>query len=188
MKRFKALGLIIVLVLVLTLQVGCGGSNVSDTSGTKNEAQSDSSAVIDTSKLLTKADVEAVLGAPAKEQPVKTNVMNQKIYFFEPVKQGTQVRFVQLSVVQTSEMPEKLTKYGTNAKSLFADTTKMIEGATPVPGIGDKAVWGGHGLKMGSGLHILKGDVYLNIDVGLGDGPKDLEAEKKLAKIVLDRM
>ncbi|MGE5415586.1 MAG: hypothetical protein ACM3UZ_02245 [Acidobacteriota bacterium] len=188
MRSFKWISLVLVFILVLSLQFGCGQSKVSDTSATKSETQSDSGAIVDTSKLITKADAEAILGEPVKEPRVNTNVMNQKIYFFDPVKQGTKVRFVQLSVVQTAEMPEKITKYGTNAKSLFDQTTKMIEGATPISGFGDKAVWGGHGLKVGSGLHILKGDVYLNIDVGLGDGQADLEAEKKLAKTALDRM
>jgi hypothetical protein len=146
------------------------------------------STLVDPAVLLTKADAEAILGTPVKDPEVTTNPMGQKILHYSPAAQATKVRYVQISVNQTAAMPERMTKNGMSAPKLFADSAKLLGEVQVLSGFGDKAFWGGSGLKAGAGLHVLKKDVYFSIDVALGSEQADRQAAEKLAKQALSRM
>ena len=151
-------------------------------------ASSEAGALVDPAMLVTKADVEAVLGAAVKDPKVTTNPMGQKTVFYSPAAEGTKVRYVQISLNQTAAMPERMTKNGMSAPRLFADTAKMLSDLKEVPGLGDKAFWGGSGLKPGAGLHVLKGHAYFAVDVALGNEQACRQAAEKLARQALSRM
>ncbi|MEW6364311.1 MAG: hypothetical protein AB1714_06685 [Acidobacteriota bacterium] len=145
-------------------------------------------ALVDPAVLLTKADAEAVLGTPVKDPEATANPMGQKIVHYSPAAQGTKVRYVQISVNQTAAMPERMRKNGMSAPKLFEDSARLLSGVQMLTGFGDKAFWGGSGLKAGAGLHVLKGDVYFSVDVALGSEQADRQAAEKLAKLALSRM
>jgi hypothetical protein len=144
--------------------------------------------LVDPAVLLTRADAEAVMGTPVKDSTVTTNPMGQKILHYSPVTEGTKVRYVQISVNQTAAMPDRMTRNGMSAPKLFEDSARLLGAVQQVSGFGDKAFWGGSGLKAGAGLHVLKGDVYLSIDVALGNEQADRQAAEGLAKQALSRM
>jgi len=144
--------------------------------------------LVDPAALLTRADAEAVLGTPVKDPEVTTNPMGQKILHYSPVAQGTRVRYVQISVNQTAAMPNRMTRNGMSGPKLFEDSAKLLGTVQRLSGFGDKAFWGGSGLKAGAGLHVLKGDVYFSIDVALGNEQADRQAAEGLAKQALSRM
>jgi len=174
-----------ILPLFLLTVVACGGSTSSESAAAPGPA---ATALVDPAVLLTKADAEAVLGTPVKDPEVITNPMGQKILNYKPVAEGTQVRYVQISVNQTAAMSERMIKNGMSAPKLYDDSVKLLGGVEQVSGFGDKAFWGGSGLKAGAGLHVLKGQVYFSIDVALGDEQADRQAAEKLAKQALGRM
>lgn len=91
-------------------------------------------------------------------------------------------------IITTADMTEKMQEGGYNAARLYEDSLKLLEDAQEVKGLGEKAFWGGNGLKMGAGLHVLDGDVYFSITVALGEEEADLQAAKKLAPKVLKRL
>ncbi len=167
-------GYVIVTIILLTLTIA-----TTDGAG----------ALVDPAVLLTRADAEAALGAPVKVPEVTTNPMGQKILHYTPAAQGTKVRYVQISVSQTAAMPARMTRNGMSAPKLFENSLRLLgTSAQNLTGFGDKAFWGGSGLKAGAGLHVLKGDVYFSIDAALGNEQADRTAAEKLAKQALGRM
>lgn len=144
--------------------------------------------LVDPAVLVTRADAEAVLGTSVEEPAMTTNPMGQRILHYSAAAQGTKVRFVQISVSQTAAMPEKMIRNGMSAPKLFDDSVKLLGAVQMVSGVGDKAFWGGSGLKAGAGLHVLKGDVYFSVVVVLGNEQANREAAEKLARQALSRM
>ena len=177
------------LSLLLALPLACGGSKT-PAPGTAAQAEPGAKPVslADPAALLTKADAEAVLGAPAGAPETRDNPMGQKIVFYSPAESGKSVRFVQLSLVQTGAMPDKMRANGQSAPKLFADTAQLLGNTKEMPGLGDKAFWGGRGLKAGAGLHVLKGETYFTVGVAMGDEQADLQAAEKLARQILTRL
>ncbi|MCL4441425.1 MAG: DUF3558 domain-containing protein [Firmicutes bacterium] len=176
--------LALLMFCVLLLAAGCGGSGKAgapqgDAGGAKETARG----LVDPCALLTRAEVEAALGEQVKEPEFKDskNPLGQKLCFYAPVSEKAD-RFIQLSVVQNGGMAKNLREQGYNVEQLYRDTKKNFADATPVPGIGDEAFWGT------SGLHILKGNVYLNISPGNTSKPENLELAKRLAGIALSRL
>ncbi|MEW5912954.1 MAG: hypothetical protein AB1814_10390 [Thermodesulfobacteriota bacterium] len=134
--------------------------------------------------ILTQADAQGVLGQNVKSAMSRgPNAIGQSICFYEVTK-GTAVRYVQLSLT----LPPPAMRKNMNAAQLFAQTKASVQGAQSVPGVGDKAFWGGSGLKAGAGLHVLKGDYYLTVDVASGDPARNLDQAKKLAAELIKRL
>jgi hypothetical protein len=134
--------------------------------------------------LITQEDAAKALGmkvAPGK--PTNPNPIGQTICFFDG-EGADKVRYVQ---VQLTLPPPKMRKNMSAAK-LFAGITGNLDGGQPVEGIGEKAVWGGSGMKMGAGLHVLLGDYYFTVDVASGDANRNLAEAKKLAKMIVEKL
>ncbi|HEY3374791.1 MAG TPA: hypothetical protein VGK02_06990 [Candidatus Aquicultor sp.] len=98
------------------------------------------------------------------------------------------VEFAQLSVVQTAGMDAQLKATGYTAAKLFNDSKAQAKTTQDIPGIGDSAYWFGNLEQEPAGVHVLKGDVELNVSATLKDKQATLEAEKKLAAIVAGRL
>jgi hypothetical protein len=177
----------LILSLFLLL-VGCSDSGQKNTPPGNSGAAQDtatSKGLIDPAALLTKAEAEALLGEPVKEPKNETrdtnNPLGQKICFYDPVS-DKETRFIQLSLVQNEGLAKTLTAQKYDVKQLYTETKKMLGEVTDVPGIGDEAFWGTNG------LHILKGNVYLNISVGNSSKPENLELAKQVAAKALPRL
>jgi len=169
---------------VLLFVAGCGGSGKTgapqgDAGGAKETAKG----IVDPRALLTKAEVEAALREQVREPEFTDtkNPLGQRLCFYSPVSEKAD-KFIQLSVVQNEGMGKSLRDQGYNVEQLYKETKKNLADAKPVSGIGDEAFWGANG------LHILKGNVYLNISVGNTSIPENLELAKVLAEKVVPRL
>lgn len=98
------------------------------------------------------------------------------------------MKFVQLAI--SSDAQSKAMKVAEQ----FENNKHYIQNVKSISDIGDVAYYGGSGLKVGAGLHVLvknKG-VLLDIQVGLGrgnsDAQKHLEIETSIAKKVIERL
>jgi hypothetical protein len=135
---------------------------------------------------LTAAEASQVTGlqfAAPQRQPA--NPLGQSICFFDP-QPAKGMRFVQLQLV-TSSSPELKDK-GFTAESLYDNNTGFMDGAQPVAGLGDKAVWGGAGMKMGAGLHVYARGAYFVVLSQAGDAGRSLAQSRELARIILDKL
>lgn len=184
----KALCLCAVLLLTIScLSAGCAKDSVQENPRNDSE-QLQAVDSLDPALLITREDAEAILKEPCKEAAITTNPMGQQVCFYEPQTEGMTVRFVQLSVISSDAMTEQMKQQGYDAAQLFEDSKNLLEDIEEVPDYGDQAFWGGNGLKAGAGLHVLKGDVYFSVVVGLGEEAADLEAARELARKVLNRL
>lgn len=169
---------------VLLFAAGCGGSGKAGApQGDAGGAKKIIKGLVDPRVLLTRAEVEAALGEQVKEPEFTDtkNPLGQKLCFYSPVSEKG-ASFIQLSVVQNEGMSKDLRKQGYNVDQLYTETKKNFTDAKPVPGIGDEAFWSTNG------LHILKGNVYLNISVGNTSKPENLELAKRLAEKAVSRL
>ncbi|WPL18815.1 hypothetical protein Thiowin_03906 [Thiorhodovibrio winogradskyi] len=134
--------------------------------------------------VLGKARVAEVTGLQVEEVETQApNPLGQSICFFSLPDQGLKPRFVQLQLTD-SENPALKSKQMT-AEGLYSNNMSFLEGARAVAGIGDKALWGGSGLTLGAGLHVLHGDLYFSIMVASGNPQTSLEQASILAKTVI---
>ncbi|MBD3807197.1 MAG: hypothetical protein IE880_00615 [Epsilonproteobacteria bacterium] len=99
----------------------------------------------------------------------------------------TDMKFIQLAV--SSDIESKMP-----VSEQFINNRAYIEKVKAISGVGDDAYYGGSGLKLGAGLHVLvknKG-VLIGIQAGLGFGNDDekrhIEIEKSLAQKVINRL
>ncbi len=133
---------------------------------------------------LTKDEVQTVMGTgigEVKSQPA--NPMGQSVCFFD-IPSDTAVRFAQLQMFRTSWAKGK--KW--TAKSLFENNMGFLDSLQEIPGIGEKAYWGGSGLKLGAGLHVLYKDTYFTVQAATGDPTANLEKAKALAGLVIKKI
>lgn len=146
--------------------------------------------------LLTLDDVKAFYPnekITVKDDRSKTpNAVGQRICFYDI---GDDMKFVQLSIIATADMSAAVRGSGQSAEKIFYDEKQLLEGTKEtVTGLGVEAYYGGSGLGLGKGTHVLvknKG-VQFGIDIGLGfgntDDQKHLDIESALAKKVLERL
>jgi hypothetical protein len=133
---------------------------------------------------LTKDEVQTVMGTgigEIKAQPA--NPMGQSVCFFD-IPSDTAVRFAQLQMFRTGWAKGK--KW--TAKSLFENNMSFLDSLQEIPGIGEKAYWGGSGLKLGAGLHVLYKDTYFTAQAATGDPTANLEKAKALAGLVIKKI
>jgi hypothetical protein len=132
--------------------------------------------------LVTKAEAEKILGVTLKEPELKnSNPMGQKICFFGAASE-TSFTFLQVSVIQTAAMPDRMKSSGMNAVKIYRGTKENMTSIKELKGIGDEAFWGT------MGLHILTGDAYIVISVGSSSNPANMEKAKKIAALILKRL
>lgn len=78
---------------------------------------------------------------------------------------------------------------GRTAAWLYDNNQDYLDQVQEIEGVGDRAYWGGSGLKAGAGLHVVQGeDIYFTITVGLGNEEDDLKASREIAEMVLNRI
>ncbi|MCM2286720.1 MAG: hypothetical protein NDI81_18185 [Desulfobacula sp.] len=133
---------------------------------------------------LTKDEVQTVMGTGIGEiKAPPANPMGQSVCFFD-IPSDTAVRFAQLQMFRTGWAKGK--KW--TAKSLFENNMSFLDSLQEIPGIGEKAYWGGSGLKLGAGLHVLYKDTYFTAQAATGDPAANLEKAKALAVLVIKKI
>lgn len=135
---------------------------------------------------LSKDEAAMVLGmeiGEVKSQPA--NPMGQSVCFFDiPSDKG--VRFAQLQMFRTEWGKSAGQEWTGN--SLFENNMGFLDALQEIAGIGEKAYWGGSGLKMGAGLHVLHKDAYFTVQAATGNPEIDLEKAKALAALVIKKI
>ncbi len=134
---------------------------------------------------IDQATAQQILGLPVKAQP-KTNGPNpigQTTCFYEPTDDSL-MRFVQISFTFP---PEKMRAH-MSADKLYDNSRQMVDSAEDISGIGDKAFWGGTGMKMGAGLTVLKGQYMFNVMIAVGDEAKSKALSMDLAKKIAAKL
>jgi len=135
---------------------------------------------IDVPKVITKSDVEKIVGAPVKD-PKGRNKNGTAGYYesewsYRSIEGNAGIYFDVLHAGQGA--PAHLTQ--TMFSMLPADGSK----STPVQGLGDKAIFCPNETGMAM-LHVLKGDILITIGFH-GQAPKTvLDSEKSLATKIL---
>lgn len=177
--------LALLLFCMILLAAGCGGSSKTASQGDSGAAKDTGTVkgLVDPLTLLTKAEAETFLGEPVKEPDNKDtkNPLGQRICFYEPVSDKV-LTFIQISLVQNEGMAKTLKDQKYDVKQLYTETKKGLSDVKDVAGIGDEAFWGTNG------LHILKGNFYINIGVGNTSKAENLELAKKVAEKVMPRL
>ena len=135
---------------------------------------------------LTVEEVSQVMGTPVSPPEAKpANPMGQTICFFDAPKAGG-VTFAQLQLVTASS--PKLKKLGFTAAGLFKNNTGFLDNPKKIDGVGQEALWGGSGMKMGAGLHVLCPGAYFTVIAQAGDEEACLEKSKQLAALVIAKV
>ena len=138
---------------------------------------------IDVSKVITKSDVEKIVGAPVKDP--KGHNKNGTAGYYESewsYRSSEGDKGIYFDVLYPGQdAPPHLTQ--TMFSMLPADKSK----STPVNGLGDKAIFCPNETGMAM-LHVLKGDTLITIGFH-GQAPKTvLDSEKSLATKILARL
>jgi len=134
---------------------------------------------------LSKDEVKMVMGVDigeVKHQPA--NPMGQSVCFFD-IPSDTAVRFAQLQMFRTG-WGKKVGQW--DAPSLFKNNMSYLDSLQEISGIGEKAYWGGSGLKLGAGLHVLYKDTYFTVQAATGDPDGNLEKAKALAGLIIKKI
>ena len=135
---------------------------------------------IDVPKVITKSDVEKILGAPVKDAKGHnkngTGGYYESEWSYRAIEGDKGIYFDVLYAGQ--DAPPHLTQ--TMFSMLPADKSK----STPIDGLGDKAIFCPNETGMAM-LHVLKGDILITIGFH-GQAPKTvLDSEKSLATKIL---
>ncbi len=143
----------------------------------------------DPCSLLMSDEIEDELGIQLGESSFEAadNPIGEMICTFHGVDEDD-LPVVRLVLVFNEGMEGFLRQNGYSVDHLFAGRNVSDRYTKPVADIGDEAFWGGSGVELWNGLHVLLWDVYLQIDVNSGDEGNDLEAAQKLALIALERL
>lgn len=138
------------------------------------------SASFDPCGLITREEVQAIVGEPVKgpEQKDAKNPLGQKMCLYTTVSS----RLIQISVVRTADIAPGIRKHGQTATKIYNTTKAMLDPLEKAPGLGDDACWGT------PGLHILKGEAYVTISVGNTSKRENLELARRIAEKVLPRL
>ncbi len=175
----------LVLLAVFAIANGCGGQNTVDQAGVQ---VIEDTGLLNPADLVSQADAEAILGEAVGEPEISESPVGT-VCFYSPLTEGTQVRFVQLSLHQTGAFTDAMQNNGYTAARLYDDSIALLDTVQQIDGLGGRAFWGGSGLQAGAGLHVLQSDdLYFSITVGLGNETDDLEAAQALAEQVLDKI
>ena len=135
---------------------------------------------------LSKAEVENILKQKITDvQQQSPNPMGQSVCFFD-IASDMPIRFAQLQMMRSGWSKGKSKEF--KAPALFENNMSFLENLTQIDGLGEKAYWGGSGLKMGAGLHVLYKDAYFTVMAATGDLNENLEKSTELAHVVLSRL
>jgi len=135
---------------------------------------------------LDKSEVAQVIGMKVdKVESQPANPMGQSICFFD-IEAGMSVRFAQLQMMRTGWAKRGGPAF--EAGTLFANNMSFLENLQQVEGLGEKAYWGGSGLKLGAGLHVLYQDSYFTVQAATGDPEANLQKSRELAELVIGKI
>lgn len=165
--RKRILSLLLTAVLIMSATPAfCGGEHACD--------------------FLTKDEVKTVMGVDIGEVKIQpANPMGQSVCFFD-IPSDKAVRFAQLQMFRTGWA--KRSGKSWDAPSLFKNNMSFLDSLVEITGIGDKAYWGGSGLKLGAGLHVLYKDTYFTVQAATGDLDVNLEKAKTLASLIIKKI
>ncbi len=135
---------------------------------------------------LNKNEVVKVMGSEVVEVEAQpANPMGQSICFFD-IPADMAVRFAQLQMFRSSWA--KLSGADFTAPAMFENNMSFLDNLQEISGIGEKAYWGGSGIKLGAGLHVLYEDSYFTIMVATGDLENNLKKSIELASVVIGKI
>ncbi len=160
-----------------------------------SSSDSDTSAVtrggFNSCDLLTTADIQEFFpGASVKitkqgDTPVEA--IGQRICFYDLSEDD--MIFVQTALARTADMGQRLIKAGRTAGKNYRAEKDIMDNPEKVSGIGMDAWYGGSGLRVGAGLHVLIDEnTALTVTVGLGKGNSDKEAHLKIEKALAEKI
>lgn len=136
---------------------------------------------------ITKEEVEQLIGTGVSiAQPQASNPMGQNICVFD-IPESKGLGLVQVQMLRT-KWAKQAGKGGLTAPSLFENSMSYLDNLKEIEGLGEKAYWGGTGIKMGAGLHVLYKDTFMTIGVEVGDTEVSLEKARELAAIILQKL
>lgn len=144
---------------------------------------------VDPCQLLSKSDIEAEIGTtlPALESGFVNNPLGER-YCRIPDPSNFDQSIFYLSIVFDEAIDPPLRNDGFNVEQLYAGRNISPNLIQPLDELGDEAFWGGTGLEIWNGLHILVSDVYLQIDIVMGDDQQDYEAARNIAVKVMENL
>ncbi len=140
---------------------------------------------------LTESDIREFF----PDAPIKITNQGDKVFdtlgtrkcFYE-LSDGDMI-FIQTVLMRTRDMKPSLQEEGRTAEGNYLATKEYVENLIPVEGLGKDAYYGGSGLKMGAGLHVLLDkDTCLSVSVGLGRGNDDDQAHLRIEKALAERI
>ena len=132
---------------------------------------------------LGKDEVKMVMGVDIGEiTPQPANPMGQSVCFFD-IPSDNAVRFAQVQMFRTGWAKRAGKKW--DAPSMFKNNMSFLDSLQEITGIGEEAYWGGSGLKLGAGLHVLYKDTYFTVQAATGDPDANLEKAKTLAGLII---
>lgn len=186
---------ILTVSLCLACLTACAPAPGSDNTNSQNPPASKSDSY-DPCNLLTAADVQAAFPGgiiTLTHHDTEPNPAGLKTCFYSASE--TDQKFAQLAIVNVKDAPSGI-KQGSSLKPLYDSEKNLLQPSDvqEITGLGDEAYYGGSGLKLGAGLHVLDvaHGVELNLTVGLGfgntDQPAHIKMEKEMAEKVLSRL
>ncbi len=135
---------------------------------------------------LTKVMVEEVMGIAASAPEMQSaNPMGQTVCFYDLPGAGG-IQFAQVQMVRSDWAKRSPAQFMVD--ELFTNNMRYLDGLVEVDGLGRKAYWGGSGMKMGAGLHVLSDDTYFTVIAETGEEKSTLEKTQTLANRILDAL
>jgi len=145
----------------------------------------------DACQLLTKAEVEAVLGGTVKDplrnvsQTADGKITVSDCTYSQPLPPGT----TDIRKIGTIGLLVRKATNQTEANKVFADAmaqSKGLSGVEPVKvnGVGDQAYWAGGSLTQ---MNVLKGDAWYIVNVRIPSGDEQAKA-LAVAKLIIGKI
>lgn len=136
---------------------------------------------------IKKDEIEKIIGTAVSEpQQQVSNPMGQNICVFD-IPESKGLGLIQVQMLRT-QWAKKAGKEGLTAPTLFENSMSYLEDLKEVDGLGEKAYWGGTGIKIGAGLHVLTKDTFMTIMVEVGDAEVSFEKAREIATLILRKL
>lgn len=161
-------------LVALSAARSSGGAAPANRAATQAAAAPDnaqqSNGYVDPCAVLTRADVEAVISEPAAEGKLARGgaPLGQVICTYG-VAAATVIKGVQLSVVRTQSMSDRMHKQGYSARKLYEDGKVACPNHQAVFGIGDNAYQTGHQIQA------VQGDTQFTVGFTIGSGATGMD-------------
>jgi hypothetical protein len=187
---------VIMFCLIVVLSACSSSDHDSSSADRKSEERAGGHAAVaqgrfNSCDLLSTSDIQEFFpGAEVKitkQGDTPLEAIGQRICFYN-LSENDMI-FVQTSLSRTSDMGRNLIKYGRTAGKNYQASKEIMDNTEKVEGIGMDAWYGGSGLKVGAGLHVLVDEnTALTVNAGLGTGSSDKSAHLKIEKALAEKM